>query len=60
MYFTRLLKSLNENEEFKVEEWRKEWIAFSNKWQQGVEVYAVKGQGDAVEIATKLYQKYFT
>ncbi|KAL8500848.1 hypothetical protein ACS0TY_020436 [Phlomoides rotata] len=60
MYFTRLLKSLNENEEFKVEEWRKEWIAYSNKWQQGVELYPVKGQGDAVAIASKLYQKYFT
>ncbi|KAK6140534.1 hypothetical protein DH2020_025711 [Rehmannia glutinosa] len=60
MYFTRLLKSLKENEDFKMEEWRKEWIAFSNKWQAGVELYPVKAQGDALAIAKELYQKYFT
>lgn len=60
MYFTRLLKSLKENEDFKLEEWRKEWIAFSNKWQAGVELYPVKAKGDALAIAKELYQKYFT
>ncbi|KAK6140422.1 hypothetical protein DH2020_025832 [Rehmannia glutinosa] len=60
MYFTRLLKSLKENEDFKLEEWRKEWIAFSNKWQGGMELYPVKAQGDALAIAKELYQKYFT
>ncbi|KAG8391201.1 hypothetical protein BUALT_Bualt01G0163200 [Buddleja alternifolia] len=60
MYFTRLLRSLQENEDFKLEEWRKEWIAFSNKWQAGVELYPVKAQGDALAIAKELYQKYLT
>ncbi|GFP92397.1 alpha-n-acetylglucosaminidase [Phtheirospermum japonicum] len=60
MYFTRLLKNLNENEDFKLEEWRKEWIAFSNKWQAGAELYPVKAEGDAFAIAKELYRKYFT
>lgn len=60
MYFNHLSRSLNENVEFKVEEWRKEWIAFSNKWQRGSELYPVKAQGDALAIANALYQKYFS
>ncbi|KAL2461225.1 alpha-N-acetylglucosaminidase family/NAGLU family [Abeliophyllum distichum] len=60
MFFTRLLKSLKENKDFKLEEWRKEWITFSNKWQAGLELYPVKAQGDALVIANDLYQKYFT
>ncbi|EYU27032.1 hypothetical protein ABFS82_02G117000 [Erythranthe guttata] len=59
MYFTRLSKSLEENEEFKLEEWRKEWIAYSNKWQKSVEIYPLKAQGDALAIAKELYHKYF-
>ncbi|KAL3632126.1 hypothetical protein CASFOL_025110 [Castilleja foliolosa] len=59
MYFERLLKSLNENEDFKLDEWRKEWITFSNKWQAGVELYPVKADGDAFAIANELYRKYF-
>ncbi|KAL3815103.1 hypothetical protein ACJIZ3_016371 [Penstemon smallii] len=60
MYFARLLKSLIENENFKLDEWRKEWITFSNNWQEDVELYPVKAQGDAIAIAKDLYQKYFT
>ncbi|CAH9108142.1 unnamed protein product [Cuscuta epithymum] len=60
MYFGHLSRSLKENVEFKVEEWRKEWIAFSNQWQRGTELYPVKAQGDALAIANSLYQKYFS
>lgn len=59
MYFKRLSHSLKANEDFKLEEWRKEWITFSNKWQAGKEIYPVKARGDAVAIAKDLYQKYF-
>ncbi|KAK4476362.1 hypothetical protein RD792_015511 [Penstemon davidsonii] len=52
--------SLKENENFKLDEWRKEWITFSNNWQEDVELYPVKAQGDAIAIAKDLYQKYFT
>lgn len=60
MYFRRLSESLRENKEFKVEEWRKEWIAFSNKWQAGREQYLVKAKGNALALATDLYKKYLT
>lgn len=59
MYFTRLLRSLNENEDFNLLEWRKEWIAYSNKWQARVDAYPVKAQGDALALAEELYHKYF-
>ncbi|KAL0291434.1 UNVERIFIED_CONTAM: Alpha-N-acetylglucosaminidase [Sesamum calycinum] len=60
MYFKRLLKSLEEKEKFKLEEWREEWIAYSNKWQAGTELYPVTARGNAVAIAKELYQKYLT
>ncbi|KAL6562832.1 hypothetical protein OROHE_005419 [Orobanche hederae] len=63
MYFTYLSKSLKESEDFKLEEWREEWILFSNQWQKaaGVEqLYPVKAKGDAFALANKLYNKYFT
>ncbi|XP_011087998.1 alpha-N-acetylglucosaminidase isoform X1 [Sesamum indicum] len=60
MYFKRLLKSLEEKEEFKLEDWREEWIAYSNKWQAGTELYPVTAQGNAFAIAKELYQKYLT
>lgn len=59
MYFTRLLESLKENKDFKLSEWRKEWIAYSNNWQGDVEPYSTKAKGDALAIANGLYHKYF-
>uniref|UniRef100_A0A5B7BUQ6 Alpha-N-acetylglucosaminidase n=1 Tax=Davidia involucrata TaxID=16924 RepID=A0A5B7BUQ6_DAVIN len=59
-YFSHLSKSLRGNETFKLEEWRKEWIAFSNKWQAGTELYPVKAQGNALAISNALYEKYFS
>ncbi|KAB1224852.1 Alpha-N-acetylglucosaminidase [Morella rubra] len=58
-YFHHLLKSLQENENFKIEEWRKEWISFSNKWQAGIELFPVRAEGDALAISEALYEKYF-
>ncbi|XVF33702.1 hypothetical protein REPUB_Repub17cG0190900 [Reevesia pubescens] len=58
-YFSYLSKSLRENERFKLEEWRKEWVSFSNKWQAGVELYPVKATGDFLAIAKALFDKYF-
>lgn len=59
-YFESLSKSLKTNESFKLEEWRKEWIKFSNNWQAGTEIYPVKAKGDALAISTLLYKKYFS
>ncbi|EOX96635.1 Alpha-N-acetylglucosaminidase family / NAGLU family isoform 1 [Theobroma cacao] len=58
-YFSCLSKSLKENESFKLVEWRKEWVAFSNKWQEGVELYPLKAKGDFLSIAKALFEKYF-
>lgn len=60
MYFRQLSESLRENKAFKLEEWRKEWIAYSNDWQAGSEQYPVKARGDALAIANKLYKKYLS
>ncbi|KAJ6905282.1 alpha-N-acetylglucosaminidase isoform X2 [Populus alba x Populus x berolinensis] len=58
-YFGHLMKSLEENKNFELTEWRKEWIAFSNKWQADTKIYPVKAKGDALAIAKALYRKYF-
>lgn len=58
-YFSHLSESLRRNEEFKLIEWRKQWISQSNKWQEGNELYPVKAQGDALAISQALYEKYF-
>ncbi|PIA30261.1 hypothetical protein AQUCO_05700157v1 [Aquilegia coerulea] len=57
-YFTYLLASLVQKEGFKLEEWRREWISFSNKWQSGTELYPVRAQGDALAISKALSKKY--
>ncbi|PKI62945.1 hypothetical protein CRG98_016584 [Punica granatum] len=57
-YFYYLSRSLKENVEFKLEEWEREWISYSNKWQAGTELYPVKAKGAALEIARSLYDKY--
>ncbi|XP_039027192.1 alpha-N-acetylglucosaminidase [Hibiscus syriacus] len=59
-YFNHLLKSLEKNESFNIVEWRKQWISFSNKWQQGVELYPAKAKGDFLAIAKALFEKYFS
>ncbi|XP_027106918.1 alpha-N-acetylglucosaminidase isoform X2 [Coffea arabica] len=58
MYFSHLSKSLSEDKAFSLEDWRKEWIAYSNEWQAGTEHYPVKAQGDALALAKDLYEKY--
>ncbi|KAL6902116.1 hypothetical protein ACP4OV_004992 [Aristida adscensionis] len=59
-YFTYLSRSLQENRSFQLEEWNKDWIAYSNEWQSGKELYAVRATGDALAIARSLYAKYFS
>lgn len=42
-----------------MEEWRKERISFSNKWQASQELYPVSAEGDALAISKASYEKYF-
>uniref|UniRef100_A0A166HZ55 Alpha-N-acetylglucosaminidase C-terminal domain-containing protein n=1 Tax=Daucus carota subsp. sativus TaxID=79200 RepID=A0A166HZ55_DAUCS len=58
MYFDHLSRNLTENEDFKLKEWRREWIAYSSKWQRSNELYPVKAEGDALAISSTLYDKY--
>ncbi|KAL8171495.1 hypothetical protein V2J09_023299 [Rumex salicifolius] len=60
IYFKHLSRSVSENKQFQLEEWRKEWISYSNKWQSDTKLYPTKAQGDALTTASKLYQKYFS
>ncbi|CAL4914461.1 unnamed protein product [Urochloa decumbens] len=59
-YFACLTRSLQENRSFELEEWRKDWISYSNQWQSGKELYAVKATGDALAISRSLYRKYLS
>ncbi|KAF8728724.1 hypothetical protein HU200_018000 [Digitaria exilis] len=59
-YFAYLRRSLQENRSFQLEEWRKDWISYSNEWQSGKELYAVKATGDALAISRSLFRKYFS
>ncbi|KAK2637020.1 hypothetical protein Ddye_031812 [Dipteronia dyeriana] len=54
-YFSQLLKNLRDNEKFNLEEWRKEWISFSNNWQAATEPYPAKARGDTLAISKALY-----
>jgi len=58
-YFSRLSRSLQENRSFQLEEWRRDWISYSNEWQSGKELYPVKATGDALAISRSLFAKYF-
>ncbi|CAL4930936.1 unnamed protein product [Urochloa decumbens] len=59
-YFAYLTRSLQENRSFELEEWRKDWISYSNQWQSGKELYTVKATGDALAISRSLYRKYLS
>lgn len=58
-YFSYLLQSLKDNKSFSVEKWRRDWISYSNLWQEGEELYPVKAEGDALSIAKALFIKYY-
>ncbi|XP_020107774.1 alpha-N-acetylglucosaminidase isoform X1 [Ananas comosus] len=59
-YFSYLFRSLQENKYFQLEEWREEWISYSNKWQAGDGLYAVSAVGDAFGISKSLFEKYLS
>lgn len=59
-YFNLLSRSLTENENFELEDWRREWILYSNNWQEGTGIYPVKAKGDALAISKLLFKKYFS
>ncbi|TVU16373.1 hypothetical protein EJB05_39932 [Eragrostis curvula] len=58
IYFKHLLLSMEKNEQFALEEWRREWISLTNSWQSDRKVYATTPTGDALNISRSLYMKY--
>ncbi|KAG6472062.1 hypothetical protein ZIOFF_069517 [Zingiber officinale] len=58
-YFSYLRKSLQENSEFPLEQWREDWISYSNNWQSARESYSTEAVGDSIVIAKALFYKYF-
>lgn len=59
IYFDYLLESMKENKSFPLDMWRKDWIKFSNKWQEDTDLYSVKAEGNALKISQALFEKYF-
>lgn len=59
IYFDILLESLETSKAFPLDRWRRDWIMFSNKWQEGTDLYPVKAEGNTLEISQALFQKYF-
>lgn len=60
MYFNYLSQSLTENKSFKLEEWRKGWISYSNTWQSSSKKYPTEAIGDAYAISKSLFKKYLS
>lgn len=59
-YLSHLSTSLEQNTNFPLEQWREEWISYSNNWQAGEELYSVEAQGDALAISKALFVKYLS
>lgn len=59
IYFEFLLESMETSKAFPLDRWRRDWIMFSHKWQEGTDLYSVKAEGNALEISRALFQKYF-
>lgn len=60
MYFNYLSQSLTQNKSFKLEEWRRGWISYSNTWQSSSKKYPTEATGDAYAISKSLFKKYLS
>ncbi|KAG1364032.1 putative Alpha-N-acetylglucosaminidase [Cocos nucifera] len=58
IYFKYLLASMVKGESFPLEDWRREWISLTNKWQSSRKLFSVKASGDALNISRWLFDKY--
>ncbi|KAF7838380.1 alpha-N-acetylglucosaminidase-like isoform X1 [Senna tora] len=60
IYFKYLIESLNRGEDFRVQEWRRDWIKLTNDWQNRRNIFTVKGEGDALNTSRWLFNKYLS
>ncbi|OAY83861.1 Alpha-N-acetylglucosaminidase [Ananas comosus] len=58
IYFKYLIESMAKGVSFPLEDWRREWISLTNKWQSSRNIFTVKATGDALNISRWLYDKY--
>lgn len=58
IYFKYLRESLENGEDFKLTEWRREWIKLTNEWQKRRNIFPVESNGDALNTSRWLFNKY--
>ncbi|XP_057443002.1 alpha-N-acetylglucosaminidase-like [Lotus japonicus] len=58
IYFKYLRESLDRGEDFKLKEWRREWIKLTNDWQSSRNIFPVESRGDALNTSRWLFNKY--
>nr|KYP46995.1 Alpha-N-acetylglucosaminidase [Cajanus cajan] len=58
IYFKYLRESLEQGEDFKLLEWRREWIKLTNGWQSRRNIFPVESRGDALNTSRWLFNKY--
>ncbi|KAK4264283.1 hypothetical protein QN277_025485 [Acacia crassicarpa] len=60
IYFKYLIESLERGEDFRLKEWRREWIKLTNDWQTRGNIFSVRGTGDALNTSRWLFNKYLS
>ncbi|ONI08466.1 hypothetical protein PRUPE_5G179500 [Prunus persica] len=58
IYFKYLTQSLEEGSEFRLKDWRREWIKLTNDWQNSRKAFPVKSSGNALSTSRWLFDKY--
>ncbi|XP_061369642.1 alpha-N-acetylglucosaminidase-like [Gastrolobium bilobum] len=58
IYFKYLRESLESGEDFKLKEWRRDWIKLTNDWQSRRNIFPLESRGDALNTSRWLFNKY--
>ncbi|XP_034216171.1 alpha-N-acetylglucosaminidase-like isoform X2 [Prunus dulcis] len=58
IYFKYLTQSLEWGSEFRLKDWRREWIKLTNDWQNSRKEFPVKSSGNALNTSRWLFDKY--
>ncbi|XP_056175296.1 alpha-N-acetylglucosaminidase-like isoform X1 [Syzygium oleosum] len=58
LYFKFLRESLEEGHDFRLKEWRREWVKLTNDWQNSRNLFPTESVGHAFHISQWLCDKY--
>ncbi|XP_010027872.2 alpha-N-acetylglucosaminidase isoform X1 [Eucalyptus grandis] len=58
LYFKFLKESLAEGHDFRLKEWRREWVKLTNDWQNSRNLFPTQSVGHAFHTSQWLYDKY--